>query len=348
MPPACARMKRIAGQRASVPLNNRLAAARVVSRANSKRNGGRLSFSPALIAGTVGCRKTTALRRLSSANNSSNAGSPGYVPSILESSITPSNLKVSRAYSSSRRAASISGRGNTAKAPNLTGYSCTRRAAYSLQRRARSRANARSPKYTPGSEREVIAVTMPWRSISSSVLLTSQVGKGRPPPPVMPSLARADTYSGGKTCWCTSILYGSVDIFHLLSCHKARLQRGGFISAARHFVSAPAPGPAYQASWQIWFHSIQRVDADLLPFTHNAVRVQRRPLAGSEVRGNLCLLNQVVRLSQPQGKVEQVRILGQLRHTIDMAQKLENSLLGAIAQEKLYATVPRPGCRKDR
>src|SRR5713101_3651067 len=324
MPPACARMKRIAGQRSSVPLNNRLAAARVVSRANSKRNGGRLSFSPALIAGTVGCRKTTALRRLSSANNSSNAGSPGYVPSILESSITPSNLRVSR------------------------GYSCTRRAAYSLQRRARSRANARSPKYTPGSEREVIAVTMPWRSISSSVLLTSQVGKGRPPPPVMPSLARADTYSGGKTCWCTSILYGSVDIFHLLSCHKARLQRGGFISAARHFVSVPAPGPAYQASWQIWFHSIQRVDADLLPFTHNAVRVQRRPLAGSEVRGNLCLLNQVVRLSQPQGKVEQVRILGQLRHTIDMAQKLENSLLGAIAQEKLYAAVPRPGCRKDR
>src|SRR6266478_4470627 len=305
MPPACARMKRIAGQRASVPLNNRLAAARVVSKANSKRNGGRLSFSPALIAGTVGCRKTTALRRLSSANNSS-------------------------------------------KAPNPAGYSCTRRAAYSLQRRARSRANARSPKYTPGSEREVIAVTMPWRSISSSVLLTSQAGKGRPPPPVMPSLARAEMYSGGKTCWCTSILYGSVDIFHLSSCHKARLQRGGFISAARHFVSAPAPGPAYQASWQIWFHSIQRVDADLLPLMHNAVRVQRRPLAGSEVRGSLCLLNQVVRLSQPQGEVEQVRILGQLRHIIDMAQKLENSLLGAIAQEKLHAAIPRPGCRKDR
>src|SRR5260370_29380203 len=113
---------------------------------------------------------------------------------------------------------------------------------------------------------------------------------GGPPPPVMPSLAWEDTYSGGRTCWCKSILYGCVDIFHLLSCHKARLQRGGFISSAGHFVSAPAPGPAYQASWQIWFHNIQRVDADLLPFTHNAGRVQRRPLPGREVRRNLCPL----------------------------------------------------------
>src|SRR5258708_29315440 len=110
----------------------------------------------------------------------------------------------------------------------------------------------------------------------------------------MPSLARAETYSGGKMCWCTSILYGSVDIYHLSSCYKARLQRGGFISASRHFVNAPAPGPPDYASLPIWFHKVQRLDADLLPFTHNAVRHQTRPLPRREGRGNLSPANQTV------------------------------------------------------
>ena len=97
---------------------------------------------------------------------------------------------------------------------------------------------------------------------------------------------------------------------------------------------------------------MQRVNVDLLLLVNDAVRAQLPPLVGREVRGNLRLwpaaskpLNQVqvVRLSQPVGKFEQVGILGQFRHTMNMIHQLEDGLLGAIAQEKLHAAGSRPG-----
>src|SRR5262249_39801492 len=82
----------------------------------------------------------------------------------------------------------------------------------SLQRRARSRAAAASPKWTPGDEIDVTAAWMPCRSIRPSASSTLQLGNGIPPPPVMPIRASAETYSPGRMWWWTSTRCAAVTI----------------------------------------------------------------------------------------------------------------------------------------
>ena len=93
----------------------------------------------------------------------------------------PSAFRVSRAYSISFSAPSVSGGATTAKKPKRVGWSWTARAAHSFQSRERRRAARMSPNQTPGVEIEPMAQAMQCSSIismaCSGVQLSSRSGE---------------------------------------------------------------------------------------------------------------------------------------------------------------------------
>ncbi len=102
---------------------------------------------------------------------------------------------------------------------------------------------------------------------------------------------------------------------------------------------------------------MQGVDIDLLLLMDHAVRPQRPPLLRCEIGRNLRLRPaapepldqvQVIGLRQPERQVDQVGILGEPRHAIDMSHKLQDVLLGSVAQEELHASAACPRCGMNR
>ena len=81
VPPAWLKMKRMSGQRLSVPPNNRLAMVRVVSVPNSIAGSGMPGTMLTQQLGAVGCTNTTALRRLSSSITGRKMRSPSHLSS---------------------------------------------------------------------------------------------------------------------------------------------------------------------------------------------------------------------------------------------------------------------------
>ena len=168
-PPACGTTSCRFGQRASVPDNRRFAMARVESNGNSIIGRGSPSEICSQHGGDVGWMNTTAARRSSSSNNGSSDASPRYVPRTFVRSTTPSSARSSIATPTSATAATTSGSGRLANAPNRPGWAAIVSAATSFTCRAISRVSATSsPTCTPGDDTDRNAIRTPSRSISST------------------------------------------------------------------------------------------------------------------------------------------------------------------------------------